>query len=371
MHALLQQYAAEKLAKDAEQQQTMSTQHCLHFCQWLAESEEELHGLNHVARMHAMRADMENIHAACLWAATHEHFVELDAAIESLGLYYRRETSYMTGDRLLARLARALTDVTDINGLHALAQILIWRCFFISMLGDHQKTVRLADQALSLLDSSVFDGRDTRDLQAKIYLYLASAIWVYTTNEVEAEMYFRRSFGLFKQIEDKIGMALASLSFGRFQRSCKRFIEAEAAFRLTIQLLESAGSRSGYSDALGALGTLAYLNMEFDEAEHLLTESLSAAAPDDHDAEATALFWLARTFYEAGQLDRAALMMDKSLTWRHKQGMLKFIAVQPYIALRYIVTSAHTKKHDNWFLKLWSGRRTMIIGYGKGALWEF
>jgi predicted ATPase len=372
MHALLQQYAADKLAHDAALQQSVSTQHSLYFCRWLAESEANLLGLSHAARMKAINADVENVHVACLWAAEHGHFAELDRAIESLGLYYRRETSYLAGDRLLKRLARALTGITDMNGLHALAQILTWRCYFSSMLDDH-KTSLLANQALTLLRSPSLAGRDTRDLQAKIYSDLGSTTWVYTANAVDAETYFRRSLSLFEQLDDKIGMAQAYLSFGRFLRTLKRFAEAEAAFRRTIQLLESAGSQSGYSDALGALGTLAYLSMRFDEAEHLLTESLSMAAPDDHDAEATALFWLARTCYEAGQLDRAALTMDKCLSWRHKQGMQIFIAraaahcammyrdVGSYEKARQLATEALAQSQDNGY-ELWEGSALAILG---------
>ena len=284
-----------------------------------------MHGVNHVVCMNAIHADIENIQAACLWAAAHEHFAELDGAIESLGLYYRRESCNLIGDQMLKRLARRLTGVSDSDGLHALAQILTWRCFFSSMLGNHRTTLRLTDEALSLIHSLSLAGRDTRYLQAKVYMHQASSVWIYAEDAVAAEKYFRRSFSLFEQIDDKIGMALASLSFGRFQRSRKHYPEAEASFRLTIQLLESAGSHSGYSDALGALGTLAYLKAQFNEAERLLTESLSLAAPADHEAEATALFWLGRTYYEAGQPDKAALTMDQCLRWRRKQGMPIFV----------------------------------------------
>ena len=104
------------------------------------------------------------------------------------------------------------------------------------------------------------------------------------------------------------------------------------------------GSHSGYSDALGALGTLAYLKTQFNEAERLLTESLSMAAPDDHDAEATALFWLARTYYESGQLDKAAQTMDECWQWRRRQGMPLFISRSAvHGAMMYRDTASYKK----------------------------
>ncbi|MBN1136441.1 MAG: tetratricopeptide repeat protein [Anaerolineae bacterium] len=372
MHALLQQYAVGRLAQDTALQQTVRTRHSLYFCRWLAEGKADLLGLGHVARMKAISADAENVHAACLWAAEYGHFAELDRAIESLGLYYRRETSYLAGDRLLDQLARDLTGVTDTNALYALARILTWRCYFSSMLDDHNTTL-LADQALALLRSPSLAGRDTRDLQARVYLGLGSATWVYTANAVEAETHFCRSLGLFEQLDDQIGMALASLSFGRFLRTLKRFAEAEAAFRRTIQLLESAGSQSGYSDALGALGTLAYLDARFDEAERLLTESLSMAAPDDHDAEATALFWLARTYHEGGKLHKAALTMARCLSWRRKQGMPIFVAraavhgamicrdAGSYEKARQLAAEALLQSQDNGY-ELWEGSALAVLG---------
>ena len=196
----------------------------------MAEREANLHGDNHVACMNAIHADIENIQAACLWAAAHGHFVELTGAIESLGIYYRRESSCVTGDRVLERLARVLDGVTDRDGLYALAHILTWRSYFIGMLGDAQTSFHLVEQTLAFIHSSAFAGQDMRNLEARLYLQYANTIWVYTADAGTAEKYFRRSLNLFKQLDDAIDMALASLSFGRFQRTRKRYTEAGSSF---------------------------------------------------------------------------------------------------------------------------------------------
>ena len=201
--------------------------------------------------------------------------------------------------------------MTDESGLHALAQIETWRCVYRSFMGDRNESLRLADEALTILASPVLQHRETRDILAHIELILG-----YGTRSAPAESksHFVRSYELSEQIDDRIGMAFASVGLCRALRNNNQLDEAESAIRRGICLHESTGYELGYGDALAALGTLAYMRMRFDEAERLLKQSLAASY------ESTALFWLACTYRDAGKLVKAVKTMEECLSLERDRG---------------------------------------------------
>jgi len=321
---LLRQYGAGKLKEDETQEIAVRTRYCQYYCQWLSGPDANLRGREQQSKLNAIALDLENVHSAIFWAASHGRLTYLDQAIETLGLYYRWRGGYVAGDHIFARLANNLGDMNNETGQHALARIRIWRCNFSGLIGDREGSLRLAGEAMALLTSPILQQRETRDLHAHVELVMGY-ISLFISNITEAEAHLKRSYELYEQIGDEIGMAHALVGFGRIARNRYQFGEAEDALRRGIQLHERVGNKLGYGDALGVLGSLAFRKTQFDEAERLQKKSLSMTLPSDYGAVADGLFWLACTYYVSGRLAEAATTMEKCLSLRRDLGMQKSV----------------------------------------------
>jgi len=320
---LLRQYGAEQLEENESQEIAVRTRHSQYYCQWLSSPDVDLRGREQGAKLKTIALDLENVQFAMFWAANHGQLTYLNQAIETLGLYYRWQGGYVAGNQLFERLADDLGDISDETGQHTLARCLIWHCVFRSLIGERD-SLQLAREAVALLTSPILRRRETRDLHARVELQMGY-INLFSRNATEAEAHFKRSYELYEQIGDEIGMAHALVGFGKMARNHYQFGEAEEALRRAIQLHERVGNKLGYGDALGALGSLAFRKNQFDEAERLLKKSLSMTLPSNYDAVAVALFWLACTYYVSGRLAEAATTMEKSRSLRRDLGMQKFV----------------------------------------------
>ena len=311
VHELLRQYGAAELERNPTQEAAARTQHSLFYCQWLASLDEGRQKRDQQASLNTIAVELENMRSACFWAAQQGLTERLDQALPTLGLFYRWQGGFVAGDHTFARLSRELAGATDESGLHALAQIKTWRCVYRAFMGDRNKSLRLADEVLAILASPVLQQRETQSILAHIELILG-----YETRfaPAESKSHFIRSYELSEEIDDRIGMAFASVGLGHALRNNNQIVEAESAIRRGICLHESTEFELGYGNALAALGTLAYMRMRFDEAERLLKQSLAASY------ESTALFWLACTYRDSGRLVKAIKTMEECLSLHCDRG---------------------------------------------------
>ncbi len=314
MHALLHQYAAEKLEEDGAHKNDVRTQHSLYYCQWLAELDQGLQRHKQQVSLNTIAVELENMRSACFWAAGQGLFAQLDGAINALGRYYQWQDRFLVGDPMFAQLAQKLAGVEDESGLHALAQILTWRCVFHAWTEDPKESERLAEAALNLISSPTLAQRDTRALQAHIARELGYND--FRTNPADAKQHFNHSYVLSKQIDDKIGMGYALVGLGRACRTLYRFEEAETLIRRGVRLHEGGGNQLGHCDALVALGSVVYRQQRFDEAERLFEQCLSVAYSSDQVTFDEGLFRLSLVYHESGRFGQAISLIDECQSLR-------------------------------------------------------
>jgi tetratricopeptide (TPR) repeat protein len=204
--------------------------------------------------------------------------------------------------------------VEDESGLHVLTKILTWRCVFSNWLFDLEESERLADAALTLINSPVLAQHESRALQAVIALELGYNN--FRTHVLEAKQHFNHSYELSEQIDDKIGMAYALVGLGRSCRTQYRFEEAEALLSRGVWLHESEGNQLGHCDALMALGSVVFRQQRFDEAEHLFKQCLSVSFSSDQPTVDQAFFRLSLVYLESGRFTQAVAMINDCISLR-------------------------------------------------------
>ncbi|NOZ72356.1 MAG: tetratricopeptide repeat protein [Chloroflexi bacterium] len=324
VHALLHQYAAAKLAEDAAKETEVRSRHSLYYCRWLTKLEEDLRRRDQQGGLRTIAVELENMRSACFWAANQRLYIELDRAINALGLYYNWQYGFAVGDLVFEQLARELAGVKDESGQHALAQILTWRCTFRQWLGDAEESKRLADAALRVMNSPVLAQHDLHTLRADIAL--EHGYIDFRNNAAEAKQHFRHSYELYEQSDDRIGMAYALVGLGRSCRTLYQFKEAEALIRQGVRLHESEGNRFGHCDALMAQGAVVFRQQRFDEAERLFKQCLSMIFSPAQTTVGQVLYRLALVYHASGRFTQAAAMIDDCLSFRRTRCRQELVA---------------------------------------------
>ncbi|NIV40705.1 MAG: hypothetical protein GWN58_68310, partial [Anaerolineae bacterium] len=165
---MLRQYGAEKLAQDPADEADLRDEHSRYYCRWLQEQEASLRSSKQQAVLQEIEAELENVLAACQWAASQGRVNRLSEAIGALARFYHWRRSYQAGEIVLGNLAERLSEAHESNSpvidivQRTMARILVWQSRFSRLLGYAERSRRLARESLELLDSPILAGQDTR-----------------------------------------------------------------------------------------------------------------------------------------------------------------------------------------------------------------
>ncbi len=108
IHELLRQYAAEQLSQRADDDQQMQAAHAAYYIQFLHQRSGDVCGGRQREALLEIRADLDNIRVAWLWAVAQGDADALQKGSESLGLYYQFLGGYQEGTTLFSQATEAL-----------------------------------------------------------------------------------------------------------------------------------------------------------------------------------------------------------------------------------------------------------------------
>ena len=108
IHELLRQYAAEQLSKNAHDLAQTQAAHAHFYIQFLHQRSGDVGGGRQREALLEIRADLDNIRVAWLWAVAHGDADALQKGSESLGLYYQFLGGYQEGTTLFSQATEAL-----------------------------------------------------------------------------------------------------------------------------------------------------------------------------------------------------------------------------------------------------------------------
>jgi DNA-binding SARP family transcriptional activator/predicted ATPase len=282
IHELLRQYGAEKLARDPALEATARGQHSQYFCGLLNQHDIACQEGALQAAMEAIQGDIENVRAACLWAATHGRPGGLVGAVNALGwFYYAGYGNYQQGEATFRRLREALgaaetgPSSAAADTQRTLARVLAWEATMWSLLGDLEGSWRLVNESHALLDAPTLADEDTRLERA--HLARQSGYGRLYADPRTARQHFAKSVELYQEAGHKLGMAYALLSLGRAASRLGAYEEAREAGSRSIALNREIGNRVGQVEAMAGLGAWVCAQSWFQdqEGEDLIRQSLS------------------------------------------------------------------------------------------------
>jgi DNA-binding SARP family transcriptional activator/predicted ATPase len=281
IHELLRQYGAERLARDPDLEAAVRDQHSRYYCDWLSQQEKGISNAEQPPAWDAIQDDIENVRAACMWAATQGRPSRLAQTVDALGWFYRLGYgNYQQGELTFRRLRKALAAAgawpssATADAQRTLARVLAWEATMWSLLGEQETSKRLLGESLALLDAPTLAGEDTRLERAHI-AHQSGYQRMYADPRA-GQQCFAESIELYQAIGHKLGLAYALLGLGRSATRVGALGEAREAMTHSISLHRDIGNQVGQSESLAELGGVVVARqLRFQEAEELIRQSLS------------------------------------------------------------------------------------------------
>ncbi|MBL8093608.1 MAG: tetratricopeptide repeat protein, partial [Anaerolineales bacterium] len=303
LHELVRQFGLEKLAEAGEELATRE-RHLVHFADG-AEQREQALEVRRESWAPTFSSEHDNLVAALTFARDHgleSHGLRLASC---LWYYWARFGLAREGQSWLEWFLERIEPVGDIavawsRGMDGLGLIL-WR------LGDLPRAAECIDRAI----------RPKRELDDRLGLALALAhrgiVHAYNNEVASAEAVYQESLTLYRQLGDRIGTTVALHNLGNLAVQCGDNARASGPFEECLRVYQELGDPAGVATISLGLGTIALEARDLNEAEACFERSRALAQTiGDPYTETTALNALGGLALERGNVDAAEVLLQQT-----------------------------------------------------------
>lgn len=267
-HALLRQYAEQKLRTAPAQFETVLDAHGAYFAGYLHAQEASLKSGHPGDALSGIEADLDNVRAAWLYVVSERKLGAVELSLESLQLFHTRRASFGEAEAAFAALAESLRAACpDASGEHSrvLAQALSLRASFLRQQGRYAPAQALLLEALSILD-------ETRHRRERAFALVAYGSTVAKIGDAEqGKGLAEQGLELYRSTDDAWGLASSLETLGRLYATTGDFHKAEEAYREATALQRSSGL---LPSALMGLGIASTQQGNYDEGCRMMFEAL-------------------------------------------------------------------------------------------------
>lgn len=311
LHALVKQYATEKLADSSERQQTAQRQHCHYYADLLYRQESALKGSQQREAQIKIGEVIGDVRTAWQWAIEHSEHDALDRSLESLYLFYKARGRYQEGREILALAAQSIQ-----AGSLLQARALARQADFLGWLGEYDEARTLVQRSIEALKT--LGARQELGFALQVLGRVEFRLSEYT----KAWEHLQQSVAIFRQIGDQWGLAQALNYLGHVMCSLRgTYGEALPLYEESLALSRQMGNRSGVARALINLGAAEQNMGNYDQARDFYRESATTSREIGHRRNlAISLGNLGDVACQYGEYDRAADLLQESLAIKKELG---------------------------------------------------
>jgi predicted ATPase/tetratricopeptide (TPR) repeat protein/DNA-binding XRE family transcriptional regulator len=315
-HELLRQYALDRLRQEPYIWKSAGENHSAYYCRLLNEHEKDWSHPGAMEALGAVRAEIQNIEAAWIWALEQGRLDLLSQALESLCTYYYFWSGRIKdGEAACRSVAELLAGINLQDGglapeaMLLWARALTWQGYFNI---DFAAGDQLFAEAGVLLEQLERDGHDISLEKARhLYFKSESLNWSYPE---QSKQLLSDNLPLFQELGDEavLGNVLRSLAFltwveGDFERALSLAKEG-------LALSKRAGDMLALIGGLDMQARLHREKAQLEEAERCHHEALALDREFGHRIDETvALGNLAHTLICAGRFVDAQAKAQESL----------------------------------------------------------
>lgn len=311
LHEVVRQYADEKLRESPTEEVGAHDRHWDYYAAFLQQRKGDLCGRRQQEAQTEIRTEIENVRAGWRWAITQGQIEGIDAALDSLFLFYDFQQWIPEGVEAFASAVTGIkkrqpaTEATD----RTVGRLLARQGALSYLFGPYDQARTLLQQALSIvarlglteekafclnhLGNVAFQSGDyaeaERLLQESLALYqdvgnrrgvavvlnnLGNVIHV-QGDYVKARRLFQESLAMCQEIGDQRRIAIGFNNLGSVAHLLGEYAEAKRLHQESLAIKRALGGQWGVSASLANLGVVAYLLGEYEEAKKLHQESLA------------------------------------------------------------------------------------------------
>ncbi len=311
-------YAAQKLAEENKERDSVQNLHCKYYSDFLEEMEKNFIGAEQGRFLERVSEQIENIRVAWQWAVSHNKKVEIAKLATSIYHFHERKGWFKEGEEIFREAVDALTeDKKDEN----YAIILAGYGWFSFRIGHSEKARKLLEQSLGIFRKS-----GTQEKIAETLNNLGVVVSLLGEYN-ESKKLLDESLKIYRTINDRFGIATASHSLSSVIVAMGDYNRARQLSEESLSLYRAIGDQYGIAASLNTLGSTAHTVGDGDRAKQLYLESLAICKElGDKMGIGKALNNVANVYSTQGDYERAKQYYRESLEIFRELGNLRGVA---------------------------------------------
>jgi predicted ATPase/DNA-binding SARP family transcriptional activator len=325
IHALLRQYAQERIGKSPTTAQSVRDHHCAYYAAALERWGKDLKGARQQFALEEMRTDIENARTAWEWAVGRKQVDRLDQTVDGLCLFYNRRGHVQEGEAAcrvavdkLAAMASGdgpVTPSSKAERVRVLAKLLAWQGHFKKLSGHPEAADELLRKSLNLLDDPILAELDTRAERAQAF-HLLSSITEVIGDWVESSRLDEISLALNRSLGDKWAIGGHLTQAGSMAARSGAYAKGQRLVEEGLALRRALGDQWGMANSLVNLGSIAREQGRLHEAERFARESIAIRNRIGHRGFELGVshLCLAETVVRGGKFPEAHALCQETLS---------------------------------------------------------
>lgn len=259
LHELLRQYAEAHLGDEAE---ALHEAHSVYYLRFVASLAPGLKGGRQVEAAREFAAELDNVRAAWDWAVARKHHTLIDAALETLRVYY--DEGFTTDQTVGLEMLRSASAAFNPQ------QAVYWR------LRASTAAILFRDEgSRAELERCLEAARHDRAETAFCLFALAYTIAFGDNDALLALQHWKESCARYRQLGDSYWVArnLAQIAF--WSHMAGRYGDVGPALRESLKISQQIGDKAGMAITLSMLASEPERRGDNDENERILRESMA------------------------------------------------------------------------------------------------